>query len=105
MFGRTAKVPIVFIHPPIKMDLPLNPQDYLDQLNTTLKQAYATVRTNNKIRIEKAQLNTKRVLAILMIKYGISMRRKRKILTKVYKTNSLVHTQLLAYLIIISITL
>jgi len=54
---------IDFIEPQIKKDLPLNPQDYLDQLNTTLKQAYATVRTNNRIRIEKAQLNTKRVLA------------------------------------------
>jgi hypothetical protein len=63
MFGRTAKIPIDFIDPHIKMDLPLNPQDYLDQVKNTLKQAYATVRTNNKIRIEKAQLNTKRVLA------------------------------------------
>jgi hypothetical protein len=48
---------IDFIEPQIKKDLPLNQQDYLDQLNTTLKQAYATVRT------EKAQLNNKRVLA------------------------------------------
>jgi hypothetical protein len=54
---------IDFIEPQIKKDLSLNPQDYLDQLNTTLKQAYATVRTNNRIRIEKAQLNNKRVLA------------------------------------------
>jgi hypothetical protein len=63
MFGRIPKIPIDFIDPQIKIDLPLNPQDYLDQLNTTLKQAYSTVRKNNKIRIEKAQLNTKRVLA------------------------------------------
>ena len=63
MFGRTPKIPIDFIDPEVKIDLPLNPQDYSEKLNITLKQAYSSVRTNNKIRIEKAQLNTKRVLA------------------------------------------